>query len=48
MAALGDVLVRTKGTHITAARMKELHKEGAFLKIFAGGKNNINITAKNC
>lgn len=36
--ALGEVLVRTKGTNITAGQMKELHKEGAPLKIFAGGK----------
>ncbi|VAW46516.1 Type I restriction-modification system, specificity subunit S, partial [hydrothermal vent metagenome] len=36
--ALGDVLVRTKGTKITAGQMKELHKNGAPLKIFAGGK----------
>ena len=36
--ALGEVLVRTKGTKITASRMKELHKDGAPLKIFAGGK----------
>lgn len=36
--ALGDVLVRTKGTKITANQMKELHKDGAPLKIFAGGK----------
>lgn len=35
---LGKVLVRTKGTKITAGRMKELHKDGAPLKIFAGGK----------
>ena len=35
---LGDALVRTKGTKITAGRMKELHKDGAPLKIFAGGK----------
>ena len=35
---LGKVLARTKGTNITAGRMKELHKEGAPLKIFAGGK----------
>jgi hypothetical protein len=35
---LGEVLVRTKGTSITAGKMKELHKEGAPLKIFAGGK----------
>jgi len=36
--ALGKVLARTKGTNITAGRMKELHKDGAPLKIFAGGK----------
>ena len=36
--ALGKALVRTKGTNITAGRMKELHKDHAPLKIFAGGK----------
>lgn len=36
--ALGEALTRTKGTNITAGRMKELHKNGAPLKIFAGGK----------
>jgi type I restriction enzyme S subunit len=35
---LGEVLVRTKGTKITAGHMRELHKEGAPVKIFAGGK----------
>ena len=35
---LGEVLIRTKGTKITAGQMKELHKENAPLKIFAGGK----------
>jgi len=35
---LGEALVRTKGTNITAGEMKELHKDGAPLKIFAGGK----------
>jgi len=35
---LGDVLVRTKGTKITAGKMRELHKVGAPLKIFAGGR----------
>src|SRR5690606_5659131 len=35
---LGEALVRTKGTSITASEMKELHKDGAPLKIFAGGK----------
>src|SRR5690606_6998929 len=36
--ALGQVLVRTKGTSITAGQMKVLNKDGAPLKIFAGGK----------
>ncbi|MBS3958505.1 MAG: restriction endonuclease subunit S, partial [Xanthomonadaceae bacterium] len=35
---LGEVLIRTKGTKITAGQMRELHKEGAPVKIFAGGK----------
>lgn len=35
---LGEVLVRTKGTKITAGKMKELHKSNAPIKIFAGGK----------
>lgn len=35
---LGSALVRTKGTNITARRMKTLHKEYAPLKIFAGGR----------
>ncbi|EMS5662207.1 restriction endonuclease subunit S [Neisseria gonorrhoeae] len=35
---LGEVLVRTKGTKITAGQMKEMHKDNAPLKIFAGGK----------
>ena len=35
---LGELLVRTKGTKITAGKMKELHKEKAPVKIFAGGK----------
>jgi type I restriction enzyme S subunit len=36
--ALGAVLVRTKGTKITAGQMKQLHKDGAPLKVFAGGR----------
>lgn len=35
---LGKVLVRTKGTKITAGQMKKLHKDGAPLKVFAGGR----------
>ena len=36
--ALGGIVVRTKGTPITATRMKELDKPNAPIKIFAGGK----------
>lgn len=36
--SLGNSLIRTKGTKLTASQMKELHKEGAPIKIFAGGK----------
>ncbi len=32
---LGEVLIRTKGTKITAGQMKELHKDNAPLKILA-------------
>ncbi|ORF50850.1 restriction endonuclease subunit S, partial [Gilliamella apicola] len=35
---LGDILVRTKGTKITANEMKKIHKDKAEVKIFAGGK----------
>lgn len=36
--ALGEILIRTKGTKITAAQMRTLHKDGAPLKVFAGGR----------
>ena len=36
--ALGEVLQRTKGTPITAQQMNKMNKEGAPIKIFAGGK----------
>ena len=36
--ALGEALVRTKGTKITAGQMRGLHKDGAPVKVFAGGK----------
>ncbi|WP_363124541.1 restriction endonuclease subunit S [Gilliamella apicola] len=35
---LGEILVRTKGTKITANEMKKIHKDKAEVKIFAGGK----------
>ncbi|EAW2934198.1 restriction endonuclease subunit S, partial [Salmonella enterica] len=40
---LGKVLERTKGTKITAGQMKELHKDGAPIKIFAGGKTIVFV-----
>lgn len=40
---LGEQLVRTKGTNITAGKMKELHKEGAPIKVFGGGKTVVFI-----
>lgn len=44
---LGEALVRTKGTKITAGQMKELHKDGAPLKIFAGGKTIAFVNFEN-
>src|SRR5690554_5198775 len=35
---LKEILVRTRGTKITAGQMRILHKDGAPVKIFAGGK----------
>jgi type I restriction enzyme S subunit len=35
---LGEALIRTRGTKITAGEMRKLHKDNAPLKIFAGGK----------
>jgi len=41
--ALGEVLIRTQRTSITARQMKELNKAGAPLKIFAGGKTIAHV-----
>lgn len=35
---ISKILIRTKGTKITASQMKKINKEDAPLKIFAGGK----------
>ncbi len=43
MVALGDILVRTKGTKITAQQMKQLHKEKGKVRIFAGGKTFADV-----
>lgn len=40
---LGEVLNKGRGTKITAGQMKELHKEGAPIRIFAGGKTFADV-----
>ncbi len=40
---IGKILVRTKGTSITAGKMREIHKEGAPVKIFAGGSTVADV-----
>ena len=40
---LGDILVRTKGTKITASQMQLLHKENSPIRVFAGGKTFANV-----
>lgn len=42
---LGSLGRRNKGTQITASRMKELHQDGAPIKIFAGGKTVADFLA---
>lgn len=42
---LGSLGRRNKGTPITASRMKELHQEGAPIRIFAGGKTVADFPA---
>ena len=38
---ISECLVRTRGTAITATQMKQLDKEDAPVKIFAGGKTDL-------
>lgn len=40
---LGEVLVKGKGTRITASQMKNIHKEGGPIRIFAGGKTFVDV-----
>ncbi|OBY98045.1 restriction endonuclease subunit S [Streptococcus dysgalactiae subsp. equisimilis] len=40
---IGDILIKGKGTKITASQMKTLHKEGNPIRIFAGGKTFADI-----
>ncbi|MGC7590268.1 restriction endonuclease subunit S [Bisgaard Taxon 46] len=44
---LGAILIRTKGTKITAGKMKELHKDNGEIKIFAGGKTFALVNAED-
>ena len=41
---LGEVCKRAKGTDITAFRMRELHKENAPVRVFAGGKTEAYLS----
>lgn len=40
---LGEILVKGRGTKITASQMQELHKENAPIRIFAGGKTFADV-----
>ncbi|MGI1733829.1 restriction endonuclease subunit S [Streptococcus uberis] len=40
---IGDILIKGKGTKITASQMKSLHQEGNPIRIFAGGKTFADI-----
>lgn len=40
---LGELLEKGRGTKITASQMKLLHKEGAPVRIFAGGKTYADV-----
>ncbi|MGM9884569.1 restriction endonuclease subunit S [Streptococcus hyointestinalis] len=40
---LGEILVKGRGTKVTARQMKELHKDGAPIRIFAGGKTFADV-----
>lgn len=40
---LGEILVKTRGTSITARKMKELHKDEGLVRIFAGGKTYAEV-----
>lgn len=42
--ALGELLEKGRGTKITASQMKLLHKEGAPVRIFAGGKTYADVS----
>ena len=43
LVPIKEVCIRQRGFNITAGKMKEIHKENAPIKIFAGGKTVANI-----
>lgn len=45
-AKISDLCLRQKGINITAEKMKELNKENAPVKIFAGGNTTANVDAE--
>lgn len=40
---IGDILVKGKGTKITASQMRLLHKDGSPIRVFAGGKTFADV-----
>jgi type I restriction enzyme S subunit len=45
--AISDLLIRTKGTNITAQKMRQLHKKNGEVRIFAGGKTYADVDFKD-
>lgn len=43
MEDTGEILIKGRGTKVTAGQMKELHKDGAPIRIFAGGKTFADV-----
>lgn len=40
---IGDILIKGKGTKITASQMRLLHKDGSPIRVFAGGKTFADV-----
>ena len=47
LVPIKEVCIRQRGFSITAGEMKEIHKDNAPIKIFAGGKTTANIDEYN-
>ena len=47
LVPIKEVCIRQRGFSITASEMKEIHKDNAPIKIFAGGKTTANIDEYN-